>query len=363
MDLLLGLFVAGALALLVAFIFLLGQERKIFDTSSYIKAQFPNVAGLRVGGEVLLGGVVVGHVSEIRFPPLATKDEKAAHQITVVMRVSHSMMPWIRKDSLARIDTQGLLGDKNVNISLGTPSFAQVPDGGTLQSVTPMDLNEALGKAQNVLEDVSQTVTGARKVVDGFIAKGGDKSLAQAAESLKNIVHEVEKGDGIIHKLVYDKKAGADFHEAMDGLNKTIDSVRKTAAHVDGVLAELENGKGLLHSLVYDPDGAKVVGRVSALLKEMEIISNDIRTGNGILHNLVYQKDNGDLVKNINQVAADLQNIVSRVQNGEGTLGRLIVDPTVYEDLKLILSDVKRNKVLKTLIRFGISVNEDRGND
>ena len=76
------------------------------------------------------------------------------------------------------------------------------------------------------------------------------------------------------------------------------------------------------------------------------------------MHNIIYEQDNGRFIENLNTVSSDLQKIVSRVKDGEGTIGRLLVDPTVYEDLMLILSEVKRNKLLKTLIRFGISLNE-----
>lgn len=380
-DMLLGLFVAGALALLVTFIFLLGQERRIFDTTETLSAQFPNVAGLRVGADVLLGGVAVGRVSDIQFPSISRKTPNAAEKecmkqqgltledaptrpplITVVMRVSRSMMPQIREDSEIRIDSEGLLGDKNINITIGMGKG--VRDGQLLCNSAPaMDFNQRLNQVQeqvgSAVESIGKTAMSANRILESFVAKGGDKAIAQIASSLGNVAREIERGDGIVHKLIYDKKAGDSFQQGLAGLEQTIASVRKTAAHIDAVLAEVEKGNGLLHALVYDPEGAKVVASAGGLLKEAEAIAKGIRTGSGILHTLIYEQDNGNVIRSMNAAAADLQKIVARIQNGEGTFGRLIADPTVYEDLKLILSDVKRNKVLKTLIRFGLSVNEN----
>jgi phospholipid/cholesterol/gamma-HCH transport system substrate-binding protein len=370
-DMLLGLFVAGAIALLVTFVFLLGQERRLFDSTKMLRAQFPNVAGLRVGADVLLGGVAVGRVSGIEFPPIRRappknqeKDQELAKpMIMVSMRISSSMMPQIRQDSSVRIDSEGLLGDKVINISMGA-SDKEVHDGDLLMlTEANLDLNQRLAKVQTdfstAISNVSKTADSANKVLENFTSKGGEKVLVQFIESMKNVANEIDHGDGIIHKLVYDKKAGADFQAGLASLEDTIASVKKTVGHLDGVLGELQNGKGLLHSLVYDPKGADVITNADSVLKEVESIARGIRNGSGILHSLIYDEDNGNLIRNMNAAAADLQNIVSRVKNGEGTFGRLIADPTVYEDLKLILSDVKRNKVLKTLVRFGISVNEN----
>jgi len=357
-DMLLGLFVAGGIGLVVTFIFLLGQERRLFDNTNTIKAEFSNVAGLRLGADVLVGGVAVGRVYDIEFP--TAKRGQKAPKITVYMQISRSMMPQIRKDSVVRIDSEGLLGDKIINISLGA-SEEPVNDGDMLgMAEANLDLNARIGQVQKdfgqAIEAVTKTATLANQILEGFIGKGGEKALASVVESMRSVSKEIENGGGIVHKLIYDKKAGADFQAGLASLQDTITAIQKTAARVDNMLEQVENGKGLLHGLVYEQNGSETIAHASELFKELSEIAKGIQNGSGILHGLIYDQDNGNLVKNLNAAALDLQKIVSRVQNGEGTVGRLIADPTVYEDLKLILSDVKRNKVLKTLIRFGISM-------
>src|SRR3989338_6298523 len=94
LDILLGSFVAIGFVLLVLAVFLLGRERRLFDTGTYLKAEYPNVAGLAVGAHVMLAGVYVGHVSSIEFPNYGkTLQQKISEgKVTVVMRVSSDMM-------------------------------------------------------------------------------------------------------------------------------------------------------------------------------------------------------------------------------------------------------------------------------
>lgn len=348
LDVLLGVFVALGIALLATFIFLIGQERRLFDTSSHIRVYFPNVAGLAVGAEVQLGGVVVGNVSEIQFPPVTTKDRNAAKRITVIMRISNAMMDWIRNDSVARIDSKGLLGDRTINISLGSVDSPQVKDGGVLESVPPVDLNQSFAQAQATLANVAETAEAAKKLLQGFAKAGGDVALAKAAKSLEHISDEVNKGQGIVHQLIYDKGAGADFKSAIASLSSATKSI-------DSAVGQAKDGKGLLHALLYDPKGDAVISQTNNLLSDLSAIFDEVRDGKGMIHGMIYDEMNGNLISNLNQASADLKEVMGGVKNGDGTLGRLLVDPSIYDELKQVLSEVRRNTVLKALVRFALS--------
>lgn len=311
MNMMLGLFVVVGIVLLVTLIFLIGKERRVFDTSSHVQAYFANVAGLAVGAEVMLAGVTVGHVSDVLIPTLKMGKPNFDRRIRVVMRVSKDVMPWLRKDSIARVDSKGLLGDKTINISLGSPQVAGLKEGGTLQSIAPLDINDALAKAQTVLENVTRTVEDVSKAFAGFQERGGDKAISDTLHSIRNITTEIESGNGIVHNLIYDHKAGNDF-------KGTIHSLHGAASNMDSVLSKVKEGDGLLHGLVYDPA-------------------------------------RGNLMANLNAASANLKAITSSVKDGQGTIGRLLNDTSVYDDLKQILGRVKRNEVLKALVRYSIS--------
>jgi phospholipid/cholesterol/gamma-HCH transport system substrate-binding protein len=301
-DILLGAFICFGVLLLSLMIFLIGKESHLFDRSAYIDTYFNNVAGLSVGADVMLAGVLVGYVDQIGFPSFKDRNTQTAGKIKVVLRIPQDKLHWLRSDSLARIDGKGLLGDKIINISLGTPEAHPIRDHGQLASAESLDFNDALAKAQNVLSHVTGAVEAARGFLEGFVSKGGDTALAEAAASIRNVAQSVESGPGLLHRLIYSKETGDDFEETLAGLSKLSERAEK--------------GPGLMHSLVYDPKGA-------------------------------------DIVNNLNDIVKD-------TKEGQGTLGRFLNDPSIYDDMKLILGNVQRNKTLKTLIRFSLSQKQMR---
>lgn len=301
-DILLGSFVSVGIILLIVAIFLIGKENRLFDRSAHINAYFTNVAGLSVGADVVLAGVLVGYVDHIGFPSFDDKHPDTSGKIKVVLRVPYNKLPWLRSDSIARIDGKGLLGDKIINISLGSTHKPQIQDQGVLASVESLDFSSALAKAEGVLYHVTGAVEAAKGFIQGFVAKGGDTALADAAKSIKNITQAVEEGPGLANRLIYSKKAGDDFESSLAG--------------VDSLFKSVETGPSLIHSLAYDPKGAQIVN--------------------------------------------NLNDIVRDTKDGQGTLGRLLNDPSVYDDLKLLLGNVRRNEILKTLIRYSLHQKELR---
>ncbi len=280
MDVLLGVFVTLGLVVFTVFVFLIGKESRLFDRSAHVNTYFKNVVGLSVGADVMLAGVLVGYVDKIGFPSFGDKDPVSAGKVKVVLRIPDEKLAWIRTNSVARIDGKGLLGDKIINISLGTPEAMQIQNGGLLASIESIDFGDALAKAQDVLTNVTGAVDAAKKFIEGFVAKGGDVALADTAQSIKSITGEIQSGSGLMHRLIYSDKAGADFES--------------TLANLDKILSQ----------------GTDVVG--------------------------------------------NLNTIIENTKEGQGTLGRLLIDPSIYDDLKLILSNVERNRILKTLIRYSL---------
>lgn len=301
-DILLGAFVCFGVLLLALFIFLIGRENHLFDRSAYVDTYFGNVVGLSVGADVMLAGVLVGYVDQIGFPSFQDREKKTAGKIKVVLRIPQDKLPWLRTNSVARIDGKGLLGDKIINISLGSPDARPVLDHGELASAESIDFSDALAKAQDVLAHVTGAVVAARNFIEGFVSKGGDTALANAAHSIQNVAKNIESGPGLLHRLVYSKEAGNNFEDVLAGLDK--------------LFKNAETGPSLIHSLAYDPKGAEIV--------------------------------------------TNLNDIITDTKEGQGTIGRLLNDPSVYDDLKLILGNVERNKILKTLIRFSLSQKEMR---
>lgn len=353
-DILLGTFVVVGIVAFIVIVFLIGRERRMFDKTVPIEAHFPNVAGLSVGADVMLAGVVVGHVSSIRFPILKQSVPGLSRDVTVVMDVSERAISWIREDSVARIDSKGLLGDKIINISIGSAELPEVHSGSMLKSTASVDFNKALQQAQEILENVTETVADARDIFKGFTREGGDKALADSVKSIQKMLEEVEKGDGVLHALIYDKDAGKDSKESIKLAKKTLAQVDKLALSLEKVFTQAQSGPGLLHTLLYDQSSSNIVTNLNKTILELNDIIGAIKDGDGIAHDLIYS-DNGQFVKSLNQAAGELEEIVTNVKSGQGTLGLLLKDPSIYNELYGLIGNLRRNRLLKAIIRHGIS--------
>ncbi|MBI3950663.1 MAG: MCE family protein [Acidobacteria bacterium] len=213
----LGLFIFGALVILSAAIFLIGERQFLFSRTYRLLAPFDNVAGLNNGADVRLGGVRVGTVDHIRMP------QHPEEKVMVVIELENSTRQVIKKDSIASIETEGLLGNKYVSVSFGSAQAAPVQDGDTIQGRPPVDLSELVKKANAIMD----TADAALKNVDA------------ATANLNSITAKVDRGEGTIGALINDR-------QVYNQINATTADVRETVAKAKhGVTALDENMQAL----------------------------------------------------------------------------------------------------------------------
>ena len=165
-----GIFIVLALIILVVGIFLIGNKDFLFSSTYVLKSEFQTVGGLNNGAEVRIGGIHEGTVKRIELP--SQPDGK----MTVVMNLRNPTRHVIKKDSVAAIKTEGLLGDKYVEISFGSTGAPSVNNGDTIQSEPPIDIADLVKKANQLLD----TTGGAIEKLDG-------RSKNQFAPTTKNI--------------------------------------------------------------------------------------------------------------------------------------------------------------------------------
>ena len=116
----LGAFIVVTLAVLAAGVFIIGSKQYLFQSTYKLKAQFDNVAGLAEGADVQVGGVHSGTVTGIVLPT------RPGEKVTVVMELARSTHEIIKQDSVASIETEGLLGNQYMAISFGSAGQAEV---------------------------------------------------------------------------------------------------------------------------------------------------------------------------------------------------------------------------------------------
>ncbi len=349
-----GLFVGLGLILAGIVVFVMGKERNLFDQQNVYTGAFENVDGLQLDSPVRLGGLQVGRVVNISFAP-----DLGDKRIVVTMEIVAKFGERIRADSVARVTGRGVLGDKAIDISFGSPNEAIVPHDGEIQTGTSGDISALLATSSEIVDNVLSISKDLRAGVQEYMKPDLRNDVTALVKSVRNIADEIESGKGTLHALVYDPKTTEDVRLLIARAAKAASSLDSAVAHVDGLLADVRNGHGSLHALIYDDKIARALGDLGTAASEVATLVHDAKVSkNGAVHQLVYG-DAGSMLADLGKAASDLKAITSKVQKGEGSLGAVINDPTVYEDLKEILGNVKRNRILRELVRLSIS-NSDK---
>jgi len=345
-----GLFVGLALVLFGVVILLIGKENRLFDRQVRYHAFFENVEGLKRDSPVWLGGLEVGRVVSISFSP-----DLGDKKIDVVLEMSKTFAPRVRTDCVARVGGRGVLGDKAIDISLGTSEGDPIPANGAIPSGSSGDLASILKSGGAVMDNLVATSTSVRKLTESFDQPGLAKDLTGIISSTKSILQNIERGSGALHALVYDPAGGPEVHRLLVKAADVSTQAERALEQVAMILEGARTGDGAIHALLYDPKAAKAVGQLSDAAGEIATLLHDARTTeNGAIHQLVYG-DAHNLFENLGAMSEDLRAISGKIRAGEGTLGALVVDPSVYDDLRAVLGNVKRNKVLQELVRITVS--------
>jgi phospholipid/cholesterol/gamma-HCH transport system substrate-binding protein len=342
-----GVFVLLGVVVFTIAIFFLGQKSALFTRNTELFVEFRDISGLAVGAPVRLSGLEVGTVDAIALSE-NPRDKKARVRLLVQTRY----LSRIRADSEAFIDSAGLLGDKVVNVSLGSPEAKSLAEGATLktgQAVSFETLSSGLNQAVGSLNRIAGKVEG---IMGSDQTSQLQDNVGRVAASLANIMAQVERGDGLLHQVIYDPRYAEQIAATLQDVRSTAANAKRATGRLDGIVAQVEQGGGTMHALVYGNEGKDALVALSRAANEIQAVVHAVQAEDGVLHALVYEPESKQFLTQLNQMTATLQRMVEDVDKGRGTLGGLLRDPTVYEDLKGVLGNIKRNVMFKALIRF-----------
>jgi len=344
-----GLFLFGSVVLMIVVVLMLGHSRTLFSRRIKLNTSFANTSGLMVGAPVRLAGVDVGIVDAIRFD----KDPRQK-QVRVSLSVDKRYLPRIRQDSVARLSSKGLLGDMMINITVGDSESPQMQPNGTLKAAENDGLTEIVASLQEGITSVRTLATTVEKGVRAVFTPEFATDVHRIGHAAAGVAENVEHGQGLAHALIYDPKLASSTRQLVANSAEAVDSANRAILRVENLLATVEKGDGTLHSLIYKDDGGKLLAELRGTVRDVNAVVHEVQHGKGMAHTLIYEDDNGNLVENLNRLSKILRDVGDEIQQGKGTIGGLLKDPSVYEDLKTILGNVKRNKLLKTLVRYTI---------
>lgn len=265
-----GIFVVASLAALLVMVVIIAQQERLWEEHVEYKAIFKNISGLKVGSEVRLAGVTVGNVKDVNIDPEG--------KIVLTFEVVGKYRGQIRKDSRATIGLQGLLGDKSLDLSAGSPGTPEIPAGGTVPSIEPFDITKLISEASPIMGDVKKLLNNLLSLTEAMNKPGGDfnKSLLQ----LRQIVTKINKGKGTVGKLLNDPVLYQEAAQAAANIRKFADSLDKNKGALGTLLNDPAFKEDLLKTMANIREASD---RLPKLMKKAEAFVEQLqRAGKGL---------------------------------------------------------------------------------
>ena len=299
-----GGIILAALAVLGVAIYKLGQAANLFSKRYELVAFLPNANGLRQGGTVLVAGQFAGTIKAIEFLPV---DNDTTKNLRLRLAVDQEMQNQVRSDSKAKVRTMGLLGDKVIDISIGTPRYGELRDHDTIAVAQSLDYEAILAQAAGAVNDMVDLTHDMRKITTGLAS--GQGTIGQL----------------MTNRALYDQLVG-------------------TMGRANTMLSRFENPHGSLALLLSDPT---LYNRFVSVVTSADSLVVALNDKNGTIGKLL--RDDSLYVSLIHMAQAG-DSLMKILSNGQGLAGRLLNDPALYDklnklttDLGAILDDIRKD--------------------
>ena len=279
----LGFFVLTGTALLILALYFIGSNSNLFSKTFKLYAKFETVNGLKKGNNVRYGGIDVGIIKNIEIVNDTT--------IRVEMSVEADLKKVIRNNSTATIGTDGLMGNKLINISAGTAEAGLIKDGEELESLASLNTDE-------MLRTLDKT----------------NRNILVISANLRDITQKITDSRGTLYTVLMDTTIAEGLRHTLGNIDVVSNNILQISDDLNDVVSEAKNGKGLLGTLVKD----------TVMAEDLSKAVKEVRTAG----------------EQINTSAGELKVILEKVNNGGGTLSTLINDTTSANSLKRSLINI-----------------------
>lgn len=323
-----GIVMVTGITILALAIFSIGGGLRWLGGSEELTVHFRRVNGLQTGAPVFLSGVNVGSVASIRFP-----GDQRANYVIVRLRIEANAVERVRTDSVAKIESLGLLGDKFLLLTAGSPDAPSVRADALLRSQDPVNYAAVL------------QARGTGDLVANVLA---------ISNSMRQLLDTINQGNGILAELIKGTSNPNQKPLTLASIKQTLDNVQKLTADLDLTIDRVNHGQGMLGAMLSpQTNGRRVLANItsaadslrtaSARLDRSSVQLNDLVSrfdrADGLLPQLMEdQKYAGQVMNNLRRSSDDMRQVLDKIDSRQGTLGLLVNDPSLYDKTTNLVS-------------------------
>ena len=280
----LGVFVIIGLLLFVLAIYFIGNKQKMFGKTNHLEAVFTNVNGLQLGNNVRYSGINVGTVRDIIMENDTT--------IRIDMIIDKAIFPFIKKDAVATIGSDGLVGNMIINILPGKGMERSVKPGETIRSQNKI-------RTDDILNTLSIT----------------NKNASKLSVDLLKITHQINNGKGTIGVLMNDSLVANDLKETLYYLKLTGKGTSESVAELKKIISSLDKKDNVI-----------------GVLKDSAVANK--------LKNMVTNLDKSS--GEINKVVTNLNATILNIKDGKGAINYLANDPKLVHKIDSTMTNINQ---------------------
>ncbi|WP_396184985.1 MlaD family protein [Flavobacterium sp.] len=283
----LGLFVIIGLLIFILAIYFIGDKQKMFGKTNHLETVFNNVNGLQLGNSVRYSGISVGTVRGIEMVNDTT--------IRVDMIIDKSIFSYIKKDAIATIGSDGLVGNMIINIIPGKGNQPSVESGDEIRSFNRI-------RTEDMLSTLNIT----------------NKNAATLTANLLKITDKMIEGKGTMGSLLNDTLISRDLAETMRYLKLTTKSASESIIKLDQLIVSLDKKNNVL-----------------GVIKDTAVANN--------LKNTIANLEKS--TTEINKVVSNLNATILDIKDGKGTINYLANDPELVQKIDSTMTNINQASI------------------
>ena len=283
----LGIFVIIGTLVFLAAIYFIGNKQNMFGNTSHLKAVFVNVNGLQPGNNVRYAGIDIGTVKEIEMINDTT--------ISVHMIIDNKIMEHIKKNAIATISSDGLVGNMIINIIPGKGAAEKVENGDTIQSYSRIGTDA-------MLETLNVT----------------NENAAMLTADLLKITQEITQGNGTVGLLIRDTLMAQDLKATMSYLRQTSKGTSESVANLNKLITDLNRKDNVIGTL----NDTVVANRMKKIIINLEKSSTEI-----------------------DKVVTNLNATITNVKEGKGAINYLSNDPKLVKQIDSTITNINKASI------------------